>query len=36
MMAMLAVLQAAPPTPADAVKEKLKERGIDPEVPPAN
>lgn len=36
MMAMLAVLQATPPTPADAVKEKLKERGIDPEVPPAN
>jgi hypothetical protein len=36
MVAMLTVLQAAPPTPADAVKEKLKERGIDPESKPVN
>jgi hypothetical protein len=36
MIALLSVLQAAPPSPADSVKEKLKERGIDPEVTPAN
>jgi hypothetical protein len=35
MIALLSVLQAAPPKPADAVKEKLKERGIDPESSPA-
>lgn len=35
MIALLSVLQAAAPTPADAVKEKLKERGIDPESAPA-
>jgi hypothetical protein len=34
MVAMLTVLQAAPPKPADVVKEKLKERGIDPESTP--
>jgi hypothetical protein len=32
MIALLSVLQGAQePTPAEAVKEKLKERGIDPE-----
>jgi len=32
MMSLLTVLQGAPqPTPASAVKEKLKERGINPE-----
>ncbi|CAB4128359.1 hypothetical protein UFOVP111_26 [uncultured Caudovirales phage] len=36
MIALLSVLQAAPPKPADVVKEKLKERGIDPESAPVN
>ena len=35
MVALLSVLQAAPPSPSDMVKEKLKERGIDPESAPA-
>jgi hypothetical protein len=37
MIALLTVLQGAQePTPAEAVKEKLKERGIDPESAPSS
>jgi hypothetical protein len=36
IIALLSVLQGATSTPADAIKEKLKERGIDPESTPVN
>lgn len=38
VMSLIQLMQAAtPPTPADAVKDALKDRGIDPEsVTPAN
>jgi len=33
VVTLLSVLQQQPPSPADAVKDKLKERGINPEGP---
>lgn len=33
VVTLLSVLQQTPPTPADAIKDKLKERGINPEGP---
>lgn len=35
LMGLIAIMQQAAPKPSDAVKEKLKERGIDPESAPA-